>query len=72
VETAKVFWLGRSQVVKLPKQFRTEAREFRVRQRGARIILEPLPYTWSWLDAIAGTLDEDFVEAALEALPYRL
>jgi antitoxin VapB len=66
METAKVFWSGRSQAVRLPKQFRVEAREVRIRTRGKGIILEPVPDTWSWLDAIAGTLDEDFVEAVKE------
>ncbi len=66
METAKVFWSGRSQAVRLPKQFRVESREVRIRKRGKEIILEPVPDTWSWLDAIAGTLDEDFVEAVQE------
>jgi antitoxin VapB len=66
VETAKVFWSGRSQAVRLPKDFRVEAREVRLRRRGKRIILEPVPETWAWLDAIAGTLDDDFVKAVQE------
>lgn len=66
METAKVFWSGRSQAVRLPKQYRLDAREVRLRRRGKGIILEPVPETWSWLDEIAGTLDEDFVEAVQE------
>jgi antitoxin VapB len=66
METAKVFWSGRSQAVRLPKQFRLESREVRISKRGNEIVLEPLPDTWTWLDAIAGTLDPDFVEAAQE------
>lgn len=66
METAKVFWSGRSQAVRLPKQFRVDASEVRIRRRGKAIVLEPLPETWSWLDAIAGTLDDDFVEAVQE------
>ena len=66
MDTAKVFWSGRSQAVRLPKEFRVETREVRLRRRGNGIILEPIPDTWSWLDAIAGTLDEDFVEAVRE------
>jgi antitoxin VapB len=66
METAKVFWSGRSQAVRLPKEFRVDAREVRLKKRGERIILEPVPQTWSWLDAIAGTLDEDFVQAVQE------
>jgi antitoxin VapB len=66
METAKVFWSGRSQAVRLPKQFRVEGREVRIRRRGREIVLELVPDTWAWLDAIAGTLDADFVEAAQE------
>lgn len=69
METAKVFWSGRSQAIRLPKEFRVEGREVRLRRRGNGIILEPVPETWDWLDAIAGTLDEDFVEAVQEHPP---
>jgi antitoxin VapB len=30
------------------------------------VILEPLADDWTWLDAIAGKLDDDFVKAASE------
>jgi antitoxin VapB len=63
VDSAKVFWSGRSQAVRLPKHFRVKGREVRITRRGNAIVLEPVPDTWEWLDAIAGTLDEDFVEA---------
>jgi Virulence-associated protein and related proteins len=66
METAKVFWSGRSQAVRLPKQFRVETREVRIRRRGSEIILEPVPDSWSWLDAIAAPLDGDFAEAVQE------
>ncbi len=66
METAKVFWSGRSQAVRLPKQFRVEAREVRIRKEGNRIVMEPLPDDWNWLDAFAGRLDEDLIEAALQ------
>ena len=42
-KTAKVFWSGRSQAVRLPKEFRFDAREVRIRRDGDRVILEPLP-----------------------------
>jgi antitoxin VapB len=66
METAKVFWSGRSQAVRLPKRFRVATREVRLKRQGNSIILEPVPDTWSWLDAIAGTLDDDFVKAVQE------
>ncbi|HEV7428134.1 MAG TPA: type II toxin-antitoxin system VapB family antitoxin [Thermoanaerobaculia bacterium] len=66
METAKVFWSGRSQAVRLPKEFRVDAREVRLKKRGQQIIMEPVPETWDWLDAIAGTLDQDFLDAVRE------
>jgi antitoxin VapB len=66
METAKVFWSGRSQAVRLPKEFRVDAKEVRLKKRGQQIIMEPVPENWDWLDAIAGTLDQDFLDAALE------
>jgi antitoxin VapB len=66
METAKVFWSGRSQAVRLPRAFRVEGREVRIRRRGRAIVLEPVPESWAWLDALAGDLDDDFVAAVRE------
>ena len=66
MDTCKVFWSGRSQAVRLPKQFRVEGREMRITRRGRAIVLEPVPETWAWLDAIVGPVDEDFVKAVNE------
>ncbi len=49
METAKVFWSGRSQAVRLPKAFRFDTDEVRVRRHGAAIILEPIARDWDWL-----------------------
>lgn len=66
MKTAKVFWSGRSQAVRLPKPFRVEGQEVRIARRGSTILLEPIPESWEWLEAIAGALDEDFVAAVQE------
>ena len=66
METAKLFWSGRSQAVRLPKEYRFAADKVRIRRHGNSVILEPVASDWSWLDAIAGKLDEDFVQAAGE------
>ena len=67
--TAKVFWSGRSQAVRLPKSFRFDADEVRIRRHGNAVILEPIAESWAWLDAIAAPLDADFVAAATEPVP---
>jgi len=66
VETAKVFWSGRSQAVRLPKEFRFDADEVRIRRHGNAVILEPVAQGWAWLDDIVGPIDEDFARAAQE------
>lgn len=68
METAKVFWSGRSQAVRLPKEYRFNTDTVRIRRHGSGIILEPIPSDWSWLDELAGELDADFV-SALEEIP---
>ena len=66
METAKLFWSGRSQAVRLPKDFRFAGETVRIRRHGSAVILEPIAEDWRWLDAIVGKLDDDFVEAAGE------
>lgn len=69
METAKVFWSGRSQAVRLPKAFRFEADEVRIRRHGDAVILEPVVRDWAWLDSLIGPLDADFTAAVAEPLP---
>lgn len=71
METAKLFWSGRSQAVRLPKDFRFQGDEVRIRRRGSAVILEPVADNWSWLDAIVGKLDDDFVHAVNEQPPQQ-
>ena len=66
METAKIFWSGRSQAVRLPKAYRLEGNEVRIRRHGNSIILEPLADDWAWLDALVGRLDKDAAVAAEE------
>jgi antitoxin VapB len=39
---AKLFWNGRSQAVRLPKEFRFEGDHVRVSRMGAGVLLEPV------------------------------
>ncbi len=69
MRTAKIFWSGRSQAVRLAKDFRFEGEAVRIRRHGNAVILEPVAGDWCWLDAIAGELDDDFVQAVNERAP---
>jgi antitoxin VapB len=66
MERAKIFWSGRSQAVRLPKDFRLPGKEVRIRRHGSSVILEPMAEDWAWLDSIVGKVDEDFVQAVDE------
>jgi antitoxin VapB len=52
--------------VQLPKAFRFETEEVRIRRHGQAVILEPIATDWTWLDALIGSLDDDFAQAANE------
>ena len=68
---AKVFMTGRSQAVRMPKEFRFSTDEVRIRAEGSRVILEPIKTDWEWLRELhkLGPLDDDAVQAAEEELP---
>ena len=67
MDTARVFWTGRSQAIRLPKAFRFEASEVRIRRQGNSVILEPIADSWEWLDGFVGPIDADFEAAVLES-----
>jgi len=57
VVTAKIFMHGRSQAVRLPKEFRLPGTEVRVRRIGRTVVLEPLSpdvaaTPWDAIDAL--------------------
>lgn len=63
---AKLFWTGRSQAVRLPKEYRFEGKEVRIRREGNKVILEPESEDpLAWLDGLE-PLDDDAVAAALD------
>jgi antitoxin VapB len=69
VITAKVFWSGRSQAIRLPKEFRFDADEVSIRRHGSAVVLEPIARDWNWLNAVDGPFDDDVVLATEEVIP---
>jgi antitoxin VapB len=62
--TAKLFKHGRSQAVRLPKEFRMPGTQVRVRRIGRGVLLEPIetPYdVKAWFAKIDEYLDEPFM-----------
>src|SRR3954454_4509970 len=56
--TAKLFMHGRSQAVRLPKEFRLPGREVRVSRVGSAVLLEPIARTRAEIDAVWARIDE--------------
>ena len=55
---AKVFWSGRSQAVRLPKEFRFEGDTVLVRRQGNAVILEPADeWPEGYIESFAGVPD---------------
>ena len=76
--TAKLFRNGRSQAVRLPKEFRFEGNEVRIRRMGESVVLDPVVPKgpvgeWDWLRVLraAGPLDADFIAAVEEEVPQQ-
>ena len=68
-QTAKLFMHGRSQAVRLPKEFRFEGTEVRVSKVGEKVILEPLekpPFdVRAWRARLDAMGAEDFLPEGL-------
>lgn len=65
-DLAKIFWSGRSQAVRLPKEYRFEGSEVRIHREGEKVILEPVEHdNWDWLQRLK-PMDNDAVAAALD------
>ncbi len=57
---AKVFWTGRSQAVRLPKEFRFDTDTVLVRREGDAVVLEPADdWPEGYVDSFAGA-PQDF------------
>ena len=66
MDKAKIFWSGRSQAVRLPKEFRFAGDEVRIRREGNSVVLEPIASDWGFLNDLVGPVDADFEQAANE------
>jgi antitoxin VapB len=57
--TAKIFMHGRSQAVRLPKEFRLPGTEVRVRRIGRSVLLEPVERDRETMQAIFAKIDRE-------------
>lgn len=59
--TAKVFRTGRSQAVRLPKEFRFKSREVAINKVNGVVVLFPLAKGWDVLDRALAGFTEDYL-----------
>ncbi len=68
--TAKLFKHGRSQAVRLPKEFRLPGTEVRVRRVGRGVLLEPMEFDVdAWLAKLGEYRDIPFMQEGREQPP---
>lgn len=60
MDTARLFQSGRSQAVRLPKEFRFQGTEVGVRHFGNGVLLLPLDDPWATLEAALATFEPGF------------
>lgn len=60
MDTARLFQSGRSQAVRLPKQFRFSGTEVGVRHFGNGVLLLPVDNPWATLEAALASFESDF------------
>ena len=61
MDTAKVFKTGRSQAVRLPKEYRFDTDEVGINKVGNVIVLYPQDSAWAPLLDASGKFTEDFM-----------
>ena len=62
MDTARLFRNGRSQAVRLPKEFRFEGDKVYVKRVGNAVVLLPYSGSWESLFESLGKFSDDFME----------
>lgn len=57
----KIFMNGRSQAVRLPKEFRFDSDEVFIRKQGDEVVISPRPHTWDDFFDRKPAFDESFM-----------
>lgn len=63
METAKIFLNGRSQAVRLPKEFRFDSDEVFITRLGSAVILIPKEDSWDFLFDTLDEFTDDFMNS---------
>ncbi len=62
MKKAKLFMNGKSQAVRLPKEFRFEGKEVFIQKVGPGVMLIPIDDPWYWIERAQNLVTPDFME----------
>ena len=68
-QIAKIFMNGRSQAVRLPKEYRFDTDEVYITKQGQSIIISPKKPTWDEFFDSKSAFDDDFLKNRLDTQP---
>ena len=68
-QTAKIFMNGRSQAVRLPKEYRFDTDEVYITKQGENIIISAKEPTWDEFFDSKSVFNDDFLEDRLDEAP---
>ena len=68
---AKLFMNGRSQAVRLPREFRFDGDEVYIQKKGNAIVLTPKPKSWSEFFEEGPLPSEDFMDERVDLDPQK-
>jgi len=68
-QTAKLFMNGRSQAVRLPKEYRFEEDEVFIRKEGDKVVLSSKPKSWLRFFKDTPLPSEDFMTERIDLKP---
>lgn len=69
MRTAKLFKNGRSQAVRLPREFRMEGDEVKIYKEGNKVILEPIGASWEKFFEGVAMFPDDFMAEGRQQPP---
>lgn len=70
-QIAKLFMNGRSQAVRLPKEFRFDGDEVLVQKRGNSVVLTPKPRSWRTFFEEVPLPSDDFMDERVDLEPQQ-
>jgi antitoxin VapB len=68
-QIAKIFMNGRSQAVRLPKEYRFDTDEVYISKQGQNVIISAKKPTWDEFFDSKSTFDDDFLNDRFDTLP---